>query len=54
MASVTAWIILYNGEQAGARVKVENDYPDALSQAARTVVDVIREAMQARRDMAED
>ena len=54
MAIVTTWAILYNGEQIGARVKVENDYPDALAEAVKACTDTIARTMEARRKMSEE
>jgi hypothetical protein len=43
MASVTAIYRYPTGEAVSVRVKVENDYPDALDQARATAIAGVRE-----------
>lgn len=47
MAIVTAAWIFADGDQCDISVEVENDYPDALSQAASTCIDLLWQALSA-------
>lgn len=54
MSSVTGWLDFPNGEQVGACVEIEDNYPQALNEAVAACVDTLLRAMQARRSMVED
>lgn len=45
MAILTASWTFADGDQCDVSVEIENDYPDALSQAVVTCVDLIRSVL---------
>ena len=45
MATISASYTFDDGDSVGACVEIENDYPDALSQAVATCVQLLREVM---------